>query len=324
MSEDLPRIDELERRVIEYEEKLAVTLATSSAREAELKLLAASDEGKRTIELKKSLEEKREELAQAKDEMVDLIAPLTKALSRIMKQGSSDRLNLQHGDVFMQLSKSPSKVQDLDISGSLEELRSHLASLGLKDRKKEKTLDHIDHLISEKSLQKAKSKRVALEDEIKDLEAHLTKSSGKASHLRDELNLGKKSMQSLQVVLDQSRENLAALKEKASMRRVGVEREARKARQEIGRDRSISREMMKVNLGGIIPLSTVDWTGRAALVVFLRGCPLRCPHCQNRDLQEGDSSVAFHVLASRIVSLVKGEMCISEVICSPVSANRPR
>ena len=67
---------------------------------------------------------------------------------------------------------------------------------------------------------------------------------------------------------------------------------------------------MKVNLGGIIPLSTVDWTGRAALVVFLRGCPLRCPHCQNRGLQEGDSSVAFHVVASRIVSLVKGEMCI--------------
>jgi predicted nucleic acid-binding Zn-ribbon protein len=182
-----------------------------------LKQLAASDEGKRTIELKKSLEEKREELAQAKDEMVDLIAPLTKALSRIMKQGSSDRLNLQHGDVFMQLSKSPSRVQDLDISGSLEELRSHLASLGLKDRKKEKTLDQIDHLIREKSLQKAKSKRVALEDEIKDLEAHLAKNSVKASHLRDELNLGKKSMQSLQVVLDQSRESLAALKEKESM-----------------------------------------------------------------------------------------------------------
>ena len=118
-------------------------------REAELKLLAASDEGKRTIELKKSLEEKREELARAKDEMLDLIAPLTKALSRIMKQGSSDRLNLQHGDVFRQLSKSPSMVQDLDVSGSLEELRSHLASLGLKDRKKEKTLDHIDLLICE-------------------------------------------------------------------------------------------------------------------------------------------------------------------------------
>ena len=239
LNEDLPRIDELERMVIEYEEKLAAALATSSAREAELKLLAASDEGKRTIELKKSLEEKREELARAKDEMVDLIAPLTKALSRIMKQGSSDRLNLQHGDVFMQLSKSPSRVQDLDIAGSLQELRSHLASLGLKDRKKEKTLDHIDHLISEKSLQKAKSKRAAIEDEIKDLEAHLAKNSVKASHLRDELNLGKKSMQSLQVVLDQSRESLAALKEKESMNELELkERLAKLAKRSVEIDLS--------------------------------------------------------------------------------------
>ena len=63
---------------------------------------------------------------------------------------------------------------------------------------------------------------------------------------------------------------------------------------------------MKVNLGGIVPLSTVDWPGRAALVVFLRGCPLRCPHCHNQRLQSGDSSVPFHVIASRIVAQVKG------------------
>jgi pyruvate formate lyase activating enzyme len=74
---------------------------------------------------------------------------------------------------------------------------------------------------------------------------------------------------------------------------------------------------MKVNLGGIVPLSTVDWTGRAALVVFLRGCPLRCPHCQNQDLQEGDSSVAFHVVASRIASLVKGEMGMVKSFAPP-------
>ncbi len=46
---------------------------------------------------------------------------------------------------------------------------------------------------------------------------------------------------------------------------------------------------MKVNLGGIVYLSTVDWQGKACMVVFLRGCPLRCPHCQNRDLWEGES-----------------------------------
>lgn len=63
---------------------------------------------------------------------------------------------------------------------------------------------------------------------------------------------------------------------------------------------------MKVNFGGIIPLSTVDWPGRAAMVVFLRGCPLHCPHCHNSLLQTGECLVALHDIASRIVSEVKG------------------
>ena len=63
---------------------------------------------------------------------------------------------------------------------------------------------------------------------------------------------------------------------------------------------------MRVNLGGIVPLSTVDWLGKAAMVVFLRGCPLRCPHCHNHALQSGESNIEFHVLASRIVCRAKG------------------
>ena len=63
---------------------------------------------------------------------------------------------------------------------------------------------------------------------------------------------------------------------------------------------------MLINFGGIVPLSTVDWLGRAAMVVFLRGCPLRCPHCHNQRLQTGESLVALHTIASRIVSEVKG------------------
>ncbi|HOV52081.1 MAG TPA: radical SAM protein [Methanothrix sp.] len=66
-----------------------------------------------------------------------------------------------------------------------------------------------------------------------------------------------------------------------------------------------------VNLGGIVPLSTVDWPGRAAIVLFLRGCPLRCPHCHNFALQSGDSSVNLHSVASKIASLVKGETIVA-------------
>lgn len=43
----------------------------------------------------------------------------------------------------------------------------------------------------------------------------------------------------------------------------------------------------RVNFGGFVPLSTVDWRGRSACAVFLRGCPLRCSYCQNEAIQTG-------------------------------------
>ena len=38
------------------------------------------------------------------------------------------------------------------------------------------------------------------------------------------------------------------------------------------------------NLRGLTPLSLCDWPGRAACVLFLGGCNLRCPTCHNADL----------------------------------------
>ena len=43
-----------------------------------------------------------------------------------------------------------------------------------------------------------------------------------------------------------------------------------------------------VNFGGFVPISTVDWRGRAACTVFLRGCPARCFYCHNVALQGGE------------------------------------
>jgi pyruvate formate lyase activating enzyme len=45
---------------------------------------------------------------------------------------------------------------------------------------------------------------------------------------------------------------------------------------------------LRVNFGGFVPLSTVDWYGIATCTVFLRGCPVRCTYCHNQDLQEGE------------------------------------
>lgn len=40
----------------------------------------------------------------------------------------------------------------------------------------------------------------------------------------------------------------------------------------------------KVNIGKIVPISTVDWYGRSACTIFFNGCNFRCPYCQNHKL----------------------------------------
>ncbi|MBR1777050.1 MAG: anaerobic ribonucleoside-triphosphate reductase activating protein [Alphaproteobacteria bacterium] len=43
---------------------------------------------------------------------------------------------------------------------------------------------------------------------------------------------------------------------------------------------------MSVTIGGVEPFTTVDFPGRLAAVLFCLGCPLRCPYCHNRELQD--------------------------------------
>lgn len=39
--------------------------------------------------------------------------------------------------------------------------------------------------------------------------------------------------------------------------------------------------MTDLAIAGIQPLSTVDWPGKLAAVLFLQGCPWSCPYCHN-------------------------------------------
>lgn len=217
LQEELSGIDNLHKKVSENEESLTRARNKFSADEEELKRIALSQEGRKTEESKKILEEKREALSRTESELGDLVAPLTKALNRIMKQGSCERLSLQHKDIFQQLLSSPSQVSDEDIAGSLVELRGHLAALGLKDRKKEKILDHIDLLIKRRSLQDARSRYSSLEEEIKDLRQQLDESSREAVRLKDAMASGRKSIRSLEAALNQSQIDQTSLQEKARL-----------------------------------------------------------------------------------------------------------
>jgi pyruvate formate lyase activating enzyme len=50
-----------------------------------------------------------------------------------------------------------------------------------------------------------------------------------------------------------------------------------------------------LRVGGVTPLTTIDYPGELAAVVFCQGCPWRCTYCQNAHLQpaEGDDQVPW-------------------------------
>jgi pyruvate formate lyase activating enzyme len=44
----------------------------------------------------------------------------------------------------------------------------------------------------------------------------------------------------------------------------------------------------QLRIGGLTSLTSVDYPGELAAVIYCRGCPWRCPYCHNADLQDPD------------------------------------
>jgi pyruvate formate lyase activating enzyme len=70
---------------------------------------------------------------------------------------------------------------------------------------------------------------------------------------------------------------------------------------------------MLINFGGSVAISTVDYPGKSAIVLFLRGCPLRCPYCHNHKLWSGNNYVEI----DHVKNLIRESMpFISAVVIS--------
>lgn len=67
---------------------------------------------------------------------------------------------------------------------------------------------------------------------------------------------------------------------------------------------------MYVNFGGFVPFSTVDWRGRAACTVFLRGCPARCFYCHNAAILDGEDLRD----ADEILAMIRGSRRIAGAV----------
>jgi len=72
-------------------------------------------------------------------------------------------------------------------------------------------------------------------------------------------------------------------------------------------------ESIHINLGGFVPLSTVDWRGKSVCVVFFRGCPVKCWYCHNQSILTGEDRRSIEEIKNLISS---SSLLISGVIFS--------
>lgn len=56
----------------------------------------------------------------------------------------------------------------------------------------------------------------------------------------------------------------------------------------------------QVNLGGTVPISTVDWYGKVVFAIFFRKCPIRCFYCHNYSILDGENYVNLNKLEQEI------------------------
>ena len=210
------QVEALLAEISEDEGILAVLRERERDHQREIDTWTRSDEGKRTLDERRAFEQKQREIDQIEMSMADLVAPLTKALSRAVKQDSSDRIALQHREGFEQLSDSPTKALDGNVSGALLELKSKVDLLGLRDKKRDRIIEQIDHLLEDRPLEVLKARHQALSREIEKLEESLSRSGRETGRLKEKRDQVRQKIPALEAELEDRRRSLAALEERLS------------------------------------------------------------------------------------------------------------
>jgi anaerobic ribonucleoside-triphosphate reductase activating protein len=67
-----------------------------------------------------------------------------------------------------------------------------------------------------------------------------------------------------------------------------------------------------VEIGGLTPLTTIDYPGELAAVLFLQGCPWRCGYCHNQELMPRRSQ--FAIPWSRVIELLEQRVGLLDAV----------
>jgi len=69
---------------------------------------------------------------------------------------------------------------------------------------------------------------------------------------------------------------------------------------------------MKINLGAITDISTIDWPGKVSSIIFLNGCNMKCWYCHNKQFLNKENFVEI----KSIVEEIKNNKFIDSIIIS--------
>lgn len=67
-----------------------------------------------------------------------------------------------------------------------------------------------------------------------------------------------------------------------------------------------------VAVGGLTPLTTIDYPGELAAVLFLQGCPWRCGYCHNQELMPRRSQLAISWY--RVIALLEQRVGLLDAV----------
>ena len=71
-----------------------------------------------------------------------------------------------------------------------------------------------------------------------------------------------------------------------------------------------------LRIGGVVPMTTQDYPGKLACVVFVRGCPWRCSYCHNPHLQSRQADSHDETWASVLAFLKRRQGLLDGVVFS--------
>lgn len=216
LADKVRQVKELKKRLQDSEKKLVELNDVAIKTQSDLKVLESSENGQKTNALKASLDHKLIELTKTETDMAELVFPLKKALARLVKQDSCDRLELRNRRAFELLMRSPQEVSDSDVSKTLLELRSKVNLLGLKDKKLEKIVEHLDRLIEDKPLETLKAKHSAISEATNGLSEKLFESSQEMTRLEESLKQTSQQIEAAKTSMDQNMKFLLTVEELVS------------------------------------------------------------------------------------------------------------